>query len=115
MTAPVEETGALVKYGGMVLGALASAVTAIGGWLFHRVIDKHDEEIADIKRGIASVDAKVDGKLDRTEWEQNRRESRDNIITLHDKIEQIGRDGENRHRELMNILLQQRTQHRAGD
>jgi hypothetical protein len=104
-----------IRYGGIVLGAIASAMAAIGGWLFRRVIRKHDEEIAAIQAGIKEVSDKVDGKVDRAVWEQNRRESRENIIGLHDKIEQIGRDSEVRHRELMRILIEQRSQRRAGD
>ena len=116
MQAPSDpEASLLLKYGGAILGAVASAIATIGGWLFHRVIEKHDEEIRSIKQGISDMDAKVDTKLDRETWEQNRREARDNIITLHEKIEKIGSDGEARHRELMNILLTQRSARRAGD
>lgn len=116
MQAPGDDgSGLLLKYGGMVLGALASAVATVGGWLFHRVIQKHDEEIAAINKGIAAVSAKVDTKVDRDTWEQNRREARENVIGLHEKIEEIGKAGEERHRELMNILLAQRNNHRAGD
>ncbi len=115
MQPPDQETGLILKYGGAILGAAASAIATIGGWLFHRVIEKHDEEIRSIKKGISDMDAKLDGKVDSAVWEQNRREARDNIITLHEKIEKIGSDGEARHRELMNILLTQRNAHRAGD
>jgi hypothetical protein len=115
MASTGEETGFLLKYGGAILGAIATVVTTVGGWLFRRVVQKHDEDIASLKKGIADVDAKVDHKLDTDVWEQNRRESRDNVIALHDKIEEIGRDGETRHRELMNILLTQRSNRRAGD
>lgn len=98
-----------VRYGGIALGAVASAIAGIGGWLFRRVIRKHDEEIAAIKKGISDVSAKVDSKVDKETWEQNRVEARENVIELHKKIEQIGRDGEKRHLELVNILLEQRS------
>lgn len=117
MNPPADETtvNAVLKYGGMALGALASGIATVGGWLFHRVIQKHDNEIAAINGGIANLSAKLDDKVDRDVWEQNRREARDNTIALHRKIEQIGRDAEERHRDLMNILLQRREQKREGD
>lgn len=115
MAASGGETEIAFRYGGIVLGAVATAVTGIAGWLFRRVIRKHDEEIASIKMGIENVSAKVDAKVDKETWEQNRVEARENVIELHKKIEQIGRDGETRHRELVNILLEQRGRNRAED
>jgi len=109
------ETGIAIKYGGAILGGLAAAISGIGGWLFRRIIAKHDEEIDSIKGGIRAVEAKLDSKVDRETWEQHRREARDNLITLHEKVEQIGRDGEQRHRELMHILLERRARGRSAD
>lgn len=111
MPAPAEETGWLVKWGTWVVSGLLGALTVLGG----RIVKKHDEEIASIKKSIKDVGAEVDKKLDKETWETNRREVRDNVIEIHRKIENGQRDAEARHRELMNILLQQRNARRAGD
>lgn len=101
----------VMKWGAWVVSGLLGALTVLGG----RIVKKHDEEIASIKRSIKDVGLEVDKKLDRETWEQNRREVRDNVIEIHRKIESGQRDAEARHRELMNILLQQRNARRVGD
>lgn len=101
----------VMKWGAWVVSGLLGALTVLGG----RIVKKHDEEIASIKRSIKDVGLEVDKKLDRETWEQNRREVRDNVIEIHRKIENGQRDAEARHRELMNILLQQRNARRVGD
>ena len=110
-----DEAGMLVRWGGIIFGAAVATATSVFGFLFHRVIQKHDEEIAAIKKGIADVDVKLDGKVDKEIWEQNRREQRDNVVRLHEKVEQIARDGETRHRELVHILMERRDTRRSGD
>lgn len=113
--AAADNSGPLLKYGGMVLGSFAAAVSSVGGWLFQRVVKKHDDEIAAIKGGIKEVGEKVDEKLDKTEWEQNRREVRDNIIQLHGKIERSDQAAAKRHEDLMHFLLEQSTRRRRGE
>lgn len=115
MPSPDESAGLIAKYGGVVLGAAAAGISTVGGWLFKRVIAKHDEEIAGLNAGIKRVEAKVDSKVDQATWEQNRRESRENVIALHSKIDHQASVSEERHRELLNILLEQRGRRRSGD
>lgn len=79
------------KWGGLVLGALATGVMTIIAWLGSRVVKKHDEEIASIKGGISTVQKDVTEMkqaytpLARFEVMESR--TRDSIIALHGKIE----------------------------
>lgn len=82
--AAAENSGLLWKIGGGVFSVGAT----IFGWLFGRVIQKHDQEIASIKGDIATVGKKVDTKLDTETYEVNRREQRQNVVDLHDKIDE---------------------------
>lgn len=58
------------------LAKLIGGATAIGAaalsFLFQRVIRKHDEEIATIKKDIGEVEAKLGAKADNTELTRQR-------------------------------------------
>lgn len=114
-----ENSGPLLKYGGMVLGGFAAAVSSVGGWLFKRVVEKHDQEIKGIKDGIAAVSVKVDTKLDTETYETNRREQRENVVKLHEKIDaqtgELRGQMERGFSEIRTILLDQRSRHRSSD
>lgn len=113
--AVADDPGTLAKWGGIIFGGAVAFATTVFGFLFHRVIEKHDEEITAIKSGIKETNLKLDAKLDRETYETNRQEQRSNVIELHRKIEKIGSDGEQRHRELVNLLMERRSRERAGD
>lgn len=103
---------------GAVGGVVAAALTTVGGWLFKRIIAQHDAEMAALKNGLAEVkQAMASEYVKQDVYEQNRKEMREGIITLHEKIEttsgdlhrkieQGQRDAEQRHSQLVSILLQ---------
>ena len=82
-----QNSGGLIAALNSVIGFMAAFVTAVMSFLFKRVIDKHDQEIESIKSGIKAIDDKVSACVPMEVWEQNRRETRENVVTLHGKVE----------------------------
>lgn len=72
------------------VGWVAAAFSSATGALLGLVWKKHNEEIKDIK----------------TTMETNRREMRDAVIAVHTKIEANDRTAQDRHLELMKVLLE---------
>lgn len=114
-----ESTNLLLKWGGFALSGLLAVVGALGG----RVVKKHDEEIASLKSGLAGVKeglhalevAMPNDYVKQETWDQNRQETREAIIRLHQKVEEGQSVAARRHEELMQILLTHRDQRRATD
>ena len=112
------EHSGLMSMLGAVGGAIGTLAAAVGGWMFKRIIAKHDEEMAALKKGMSDMkDALANDYVRQETYEQNRREMRDGIIDLHRKVESTAQvltekmdserlAAEQRHNQLVTILLQ---------
>jgi hypothetical protein len=103
---------------GAVGGAIGTVGAAVGGWMFKRIIQKHDEEMTALKKGMNEMkDALANDYVKQPVFEQNRIEMRESVINLHRKIEGVqqslsekidssNQSAEQRHTQLLQILLQ---------
>jgi len=80
---------------------LATAGLAVAGWLFRRVIAKHDEEMAKLNHSIISLGEKMDTRANEIEdrldhcvshetYETNRRETNATYGAIFDQLREIG-------------------------
>jgi hypothetical protein len=98
-------TGAELPLWKEILAWLSGAAMLIIGVLFKRVIDKHDQEIKDIQKGIARVSddvktatSEIGEKIGHIEmhyvpearYEQNRREVREGMHNIFGQLNMIG-------------------------
>ena len=86
--------------------------------MFKRIIAQHDAEMTALKKGLSEVkEAMAADYVKQETYEINRQEMRSGIIDLHEKIEttagdlqrkieQGNRDAEQRHQQIVGILLQ---------
>lgn len=133
MPAPIDD-GWLLKFSAWIVTALLGFIGTIIAVLGGRVIRKHDEEIASIKKGIGDMAdkfAKLEVKIEREfvshdTYETNRQERRDAEIGLHEKISEVAadihkkieaesREQRSRHDQIMTELLRRRDATRGGD
>lgn len=89
------ESGLLWKLFMWGCGALASGCSVLLGIIWK----KHNEEIASIKESLTMT-------VKYPEYERNRQEMRENIILVHQKIENSEHAAQIRHDALMQTLLQ---------
>ena len=100
-----------------VIDVLWGGVLTLGSTLGGFVLRKHNQEMKEIKEGLATAAQEIskvktemhNGFVKSDQFERNRREMRDGIIALHTKVES-GMTGvhtkiDNNHREVMSALL----------
>ena len=95
----IMETG-LVKALLTIWGIVTTIGLAVSGWLFKRVIEKHDEEMRKLNSNITCLGRKMDARAHEIEerlsecvshetYEQNRREVNATYGTIFEKLERI--------------------------
>ena len=94
------ETG-LVKVILAVWGITTTIILTLAGWLFSRVIEKHDQEMAKLNSNIICLGKKMDERAHAIEerldkcvphetYEQNRKEVHATYTQIFEKLDRIG-------------------------
>lgn len=111
------ETGLILKWGGLVLGGLATCLLTVIGWLFKRVINQHDAEIKAINDGLKKLrdgmheleTAMPNDYVKQKSYDKNREEMRESVIDLHRKIEaseqRVTQKIDEGNRQIIGVLL----------
>lgn len=134
MPAPIPDDGMLLEFGRWIVSALLGfiglVITVLGG----RIVKKHDEEIASIKKGIVEVSDKFsrlqvklsEDYVPQIIYETNRRERRQAEVAIHEKIaataddihkkiDAEAREARGRHDQVVGLLMRRRDIHRGDD